>query len=946
MKRIKHIRQSIIQTYHSKDYKGYLNKIGTNISKFLKKDNNNIIIKEKENEKFNEIYDSKKVDKIDDEILFFALITFHQKKGGVVECTFPPKEEIISKRKLDKLIDKNDKNFSKYDLILDKIYNYLINYCLIDGIHLQENNSNFFIINDFPKVIFCYFYYKQINTTSHSTKDDFQENIRGSIQKSFCILSLVPIFTNTTIYENYYTHINKQMNLYMIQYDLNIKKYLINIYEKLSNDFSTEKQFTFNKKKAFFLLKNDLLIILKLLILEKKIIILSKNPSNASLLVMTLLSFLPGYFTNGRSGFDEQNGTPLQIFNENYLIYPLFSLYDMEPFLQKLKDNKTLSYLLGITNEIILRNNELKYNCLINVDENKVIYKDLNANIQRLNGRETKLVEIINDFITKFNSLDKPGKININEIKDKECKEPWIIKYENKKDFKDINYYIKKLVLSYYMNLFYDTSYLIKEMKNMLKSIDEDFIKIQRYILEKYLIKSVLLEKSQSLKNNDLKKEPTTLENLPLAEEILSDPILYNLYFVLPLNYDSLYPNSGISKTGNDKQRLSILNKLSNLALLYEWTETYNFSKWIYSFNEKMSYLSTLNSKESKITLYDYDNNIYEGSMLLGKKEGKGKITFNEKDLIFIGNYKKGKREGPGELTSKDGNWNYKGVWVDNKVEGEGISYISNEMKLMSQFSDNIFDGNSLFIEYEKLKNKEKNNFDKEEKINNINNIRKDDNINDKEKEEKINSIDNIPKNNIVKDIEKEKKISNISNIGNISQNNIINKEKENKLNNINQKIKRPIIIPKEKDNIFHNLNENNQKNNIINNEKESKFSNINENIPNKNIFETDIKIIKKNINEDIKIDTSESKIGQIIKNINKNIKNKNNVGNIENNSNDNNGKKPINKKKETEYTMSDAMKNNVRDKMKKFMEKNFPEDNSKSNTNSNEINSKRNQSK
>ena len=55
-------------------------------------------------------------------------------------------------------------------------------------IYLIKNQiePDFFFIHDFPKILYCLSYYIQKNTDNgeNNIEDDFQENIRGCIQKS------------------------------------------------------------------------------------------------------------------------------------------------------------------------------------------------------------------------------------------------------------------------------------------------------------------------------------------------------------------------------------------------------------------------------------------------------------------------------------------------------------------------------------------------------------------------------------------------------------------------------------------------------------------------------------------------------------------------------------------------------------------------------------------
>ena len=717
-KKYKKIRSNVVQSINSKEINSYLKSISENLSYLINK-NKNDIIKENDNGKYENAYDliDKTENNNNEQILFLALITFHHKQGSVVECTFPQKDEIISNNLMDSLIDENNEKINTKELALDYILNNLVNYCLIDGIHLVDIDSNFFIIHDFPKILYCFSYYiqKKTDNEENNIEDDFQENIRGCIQKSICIVSTVPLFGNISIYENYITHLSTQMTLYMNQKSLNDKTALIDIYNKLKNEYHQERSWLLNIRKAFSILKDDLLIILKLIILEKRIIIFSQIPSNASLLIMTLLSIFPGNYSNGKSCFDEQNGTPFKIFYEKYLIYPLFALFDLDSLLEKINNDNEINFLIGTTNNLILNNKKLNWSCIINVDEQKITYSEnLNETVREINGREHKLLlniyELINQKVpedirtsntgtnTTSNSNEKIEKINKKLKND----EPWLINYDNGKNSNTF-YLIKKYINFYYLKILYDVSYLINEME--IKYSNDTYQKLLTFhqkIKDNY-IKLESKESSEILiKKDDTKDNECEEEKLPHLEELLADPFSYILYTILPINFDYGFPNSDKNKSSIEKKRESILSKLNNLALLSDWTKTRNFKKWYCSYKEDIMFYSSLNTKTAVALLYDYEGNFFKGNMLLGKKNGTGEYDYKQENMTFSGEYKNDLREGHGRLESKDGSYFYVGEWVNNRMEGKGIMYSSKLGKYTGQFHKDYFEGNGNFIDLEK----------------------------------------------------------------------------------------------------------------------------------------------------------------------------------------------------------------------------------------------------
>ena len=702
-KKFKKVRSNVVQSMNIKEITTYLKTISENLSNLIKKDKDTIM-KENNNGKYENAYDliNTKENNNNDQILFLALITFHHKQGGVVECTFPPKEKIISSGKLDELVDKNNEKINSKELVLDFILNILVNNCLIDGIHLVDTDSNFFFIHDLNKIIYCLSYYVQKKTDDKENiiEDDFQENIRGCIQKSICIVSTLPLFGNILSYDNYYTHLSTQMNLYMNQKSLNDKSALIDIYNKLEKEFHQEQKWMFNLRKAFSILKNDLLIILKLILLEKRIIVFSQIPSNVSLVIMTFLSFL---LSNGKSCFEEQNGTPLKLFHQNYLIYPLFTLFDLDPLLEKIKNNNNINFIIGTTNNLIATNKKLNYSCLINIDEQKVQYGEcLNDSIKIINGKEHKFLvkinELLNQCITNENSN------NNQNIKKCKIDEPWIIEYGNGKISKLFDS-VKKNILVYYVRILYDISYIISEMKNKYENDPyEKILNIHKTINQNYH-KSISQDENiindQNENNNIIKKAEK--ETLPQLEEILADPFPYVIYTVLPIKFDSLnsFSNSDKNKSILDKKRESILIKVNNLAAVSEWTKTRNFKKWFCSYKEQIIYHSTLNTKEAHTFLYDINDNYYKGTMLLGRRNGTGEFYYKKEEMTYKGEYKDDLRNGHGKLSSKNGKYYYLGDWFKNKMQGNGIYYSYKIGNYTGQFYQGYFEGKGVLTDLE-----------------------------------------------------------------------------------------------------------------------------------------------------------------------------------------------------------------------------------------------------
>ena len=97
-----------------------------------------------------------------------------------------------------------------------------------------------------------------------------------------------------------------------------------------------------------------------------------------------------------------------------------------------------------------------------------------------------------------------------------------------------------------------------------------------------------------------------------------------------------------------EKKRESILAKDNILSFISQLTKTKNFKKWYNSYDKQIINCSTLNIQETKTSLYDYDDNLYKGPMILGKKEGNGKYDYKTLKMIYNGHFKNYLREGNG----------------------------------------------------------------------------------------------------------------------------------------------------------------------------------------------------------------------------------------------------------------------------------------------------------
>ena len=657
-----------------------------------------------------------------DNLLYLALVSFHQKKGSVIELTVPPMDKLINEPsdELKNLIEENNEINNNIESILNNINSQLVNYSLMDGIHLVDNDTQIYFLHNLKKPIYCLSYYVQVKTgNGHPKKeDDFQENVRECIQKAICIVSLKPIFTHKLLYQNFYTYLLCQMNAFMEQESLNDKSKFTILHEILSKNLILidldKDQYIFNMRKLFCSLRNDIITILKLILCEQNIIVFSQIPSNVSMLIISLLYILPGEICQELSNYDSQNGAPFKIFHENYLIYPLFTLFDLSPLTEKIKQNNNIHYICGTTNFLVAKSKEINYACFINIDELTVTYSEnLNDNLTYLNTYENKIIEDINKKINK--NIEKEGKIKDYEYSQKyNINEEWILstynlKKQNKKEYK----YILKKLRHYIYSIAFDMNYLMQEIKNIIENNDQNKAQIILKEINDYINAKFIKYLNQSLENNNIKENTSSdisIKNksiLPRIDEVISEPYIYLLTSKLSLSIKNQVDMGLIASPPNEEipeDLYSPLSTLNILTFISFWIKTKNFKNWWSSAqnNKIITKLSSLNTTKSSVTnLYDYDNNEYNGLMKYGKRNGYGKLSLVNDNMVYVGNFKNDLRDGKGNFSSNNNKFLYDGDWKDDKYDGKGSLLSEVSGKYVGDFKEGMFEGKGYFIDEE-----------------------------------------------------------------------------------------------------------------------------------------------------------------------------------------------------------------------------------------------------
>ena len=132
-----------------------------------------------------------------------------------------------------------------------------------DGAHSLTSDSQFFLIQNFSKILFGISCYRQIKVTQ-AMKEDEQENTRDSVQKSMCIISKLPLFGQMA------SKLSITMLAYFNQDSLKDKKIIKDLYMnydkncldrvnvgEILESFSLKRliYFYFMREKIFFLIK-------------------------------------------------------------------------------------------------------------------------------------------------------------------------------------------------------------------------------------------------------------------------------------------------------------------------------------------------------------------------------------------------------------------------------------------------------------------------------------------------------------------------------------------------------------------------------------------------------------------------------------------------------------------------------------------------------------------
>ena len=617
---------------------------------------------QKDNKKFEydkNLYYYNPFPNINKPILFIAIISFHHKKGSIIEYTYPSKEDLIkNSENLSFLIDNSDK--TKENLI-DDLFFQLTCVCLPDGIHASNRDTQFFIIQDYKYPLYGISCYEQIK----SFRDDSIENTRFSIQKSICIISLLPF------YSSLYSKLSISVEAFFDQESLQDRQIINELYDnyRFDNNMNyniSEMTFIFATRKLLCFTKEKIFMILKMILLEKKILIFSTISGNVCSFIYNLISLIPGQilfnFRNSKSILNylrnlEMYGFPLKIFNEEYKIFPLVTLFDIDKI-----ETKYTNFLMGTTNQLILDSaiNKKKFDLIINIDTEKIT-PFFNRKVKINKNKEPKEIKDIKENKDIF-EITKNEKNIYNSIRDK-LKE-FDIKYNNTQwlnTLNDNNYNknSKKLIIDNEDN---EANIANTTNNNIIHSISYETIdnyirtEFENYFKKLFIQLSLLLN---IVKNNSIARLLDFPKDYTLSQYILDSKILKKIFKIL-------VPNSNF------------------IVFFLFFTNVKSFEYWLKEHDENLFYLHENIATDKTIIVFNEDGSIYEGEYKNGKPNGHGSMTSNDNKTIYDGEWKNGKKEGIGKLIITD-KYNYSGPFENDFFSGTGGVLCDNQ--------GNIYDG-------------------------------------------------------------------------------------------------------------------------------------------------------------------------------------------------------------------------------------------------------------
>ena len=601
-------------------------------------------------------------------IFFIAVVSFHHKKGSIVEFTFPSQNEILSSEESMTYLKSLSDDIPQKTL--DNILYQLTYLCLPDGSHSIDKDSQFFLIQNFNTPLYGISCYEQLQVTQ-AMKEDDQENTRECVQKAMCIVSKIPLFGQMV------SKLSVTMSAFFNQDSLKDKKIIQELYTNYEmNTFTSIKVneilASFSLDNLFVVAKEKIFELLKMIMLEKRILIYSHVSNKVCSFIFSLISLLPGNsFFNLNYGDDiinynkcfEKFGLPLKCFTNKSKFYSLLSLYDIEAIEQ------CKSFLVGTTNQIFLNYPKLKFDCVVNIDEGKIYYVD-EKKINHAVFKNSKIEKAMYKYISKNCKDLSPEPNSTNENTN----------YSNFTESEDL---IRNAFKNYITNFLIDMDLIIylssledkeEEIKNILLGHNIDFIK------EWIQTSNFKIWKAEHDKNLWMRSKFVSQS----TEEV-------TIYY----ENGDLY--KGEMKNGMRNGRGNLSSKDNQYFYNGNWVNDKKEGQGEL-FDHGVKYTGNFHNNLFNGTgvLVDKQGNIFQGDFSDGSLSGMGHMTCKNGDT-YVGTFKNGLFDGKGQLTYS-GNV-YNGNFCEGKKKGEGLIIFENGDKYEGEFDNDVYHGNGQFIQ-------------------------------------------------------------------------------------------------------------------------------------------------------------------------------------------------------------------------------------------------------
>jgi hypothetical protein len=103
-------------------------------------------------------------------------------------------------------------------------------------------------------------------------------------------------------------------------------------------------------------------------------------------------------------------GLPLRVFNKEYKVFPLFTLFDFH-MIENLK-----GFVIGTTNQMVVNHNKLKNDVIVNLDTGKIlIATEIPEKLLKMSKEEKNVYnKIYNQIKTNFNDCTEDWVINMS----------------------------------------------------------------------------------------------------------------------------------------------------------------------------------------------------------------------------------------------------------------------------------------------------------------------------------------------------------------------------------------------------------------------------------------------------------------------------------------------------------------------------------------------------